>query len=357
MLHFVEVNKIDEKFAWLELKVADAYNGGIETVRLVIDDARDMVGDFLKRYQAKREIQINVPDAQQKVLREFFEEALMAKVMREKNSTRQDFIDLLPTTVLNFRYPERTTFRKSRAARVNTYLEEAFSSLQQRHFDEALQRLAWVHDLSPNNRTAFELQVVCLRNQKKYPECVQILEKWAASEPNEEDPLVGLTEMWLYLGQAQKAREAAEKILETAPGNIMAMVGIIQAKLKLGEDVQADLRKAWVLNNHYMKEMLENRFDFRFKQPRGEARSRTLEDIAKTYNIPLKRILERARRGVLPMHAPGEDGLFRFVDEELDRYVGILHMLGLELEREKHTPKQESETDPVVMQPGLFDNT
>jgi len=352
MLEFIEVHKIDPSFDWLEVKAADSENEQPTTIRLVIGDAKEMVEGFVKRYKAKQPLDVDIPNNQIRPIEEFFEEACMAGVMVKKQTASPDLVELLPTTVIHFVYPELTSFRKSRAARVKLFLDQAFSLFQQRHFSEALARLDWVHLLESDNEMAFELKVACLRNSRKMAECVRVFEAWIEVIPRQIDPRLGLSEMWLYLEQNQRAKEAFLQILELSPNHPMALVGLAQSKLKLGEDPISDLRKAFLVDQEYTKTMVERHFDFRGHYP-NDLKPMSLADIAKAYNVSLKRVIERAKSGVLPSHPPATPGgLLRFSKRDLDLFDETLRCLGLEITTASVAkPKKDTST----IQPGLFD--
>ena len=352
MLEYVEVHKIDPSFDWMEVKAADSENEQPTTIRLVIGDAKEMLDGFVKRYKAKQPVAIDIPNNQIRPIEEFFEEACMAGVMVKKQTASPDLIDLLPTTVIHFLYPELTSFRKSRAARLKLFLEQSFTLFQQRQFSEALARLDWVHLLEANNEMAFELKVACLRNSRKMAECVRVFEAWIEAHPQQIDPRLGLSEMWLYLEQNQRAKDAFLQILELSPNHPMALVGLAQSKLKLGEDPIPDLRKAFMVDQTYTKTMVERHFDFRGHYP-SDLQARSLADIAKSYNVSLKRVIERAKSGVLPSHPPATPGgLLRFSKIDLDRFDETLRCLGLEITT---ASVAKPKTGPADLQPGLFD--
>lgn len=352
MFHYLEVHKVDDDFDWLEIKALDAEEARPAVVRLVVSEGHEMLRIFLERYAAKQQRIITPPDSQARMIEEFFEEACMAKVLKKKGAASPDLVELLPTTVLHFKYPERTSFRKSRAVRVHMYLDEAHALLRERRFEEAMQRLEWVHSLDPANDFCFELKIVCLRSWKKLAECVGVFENWIAARPEQIEPRLGLGELWLYLDQNQRAKEMLQSILEIAPNNCLTLLGLAQAKLKLGESPMAELRRGLVHDPDLIKEMVEYHFDFRGKHTRDPL-PRSLMDIAKTYQIPLKRVLERAERGVLPMHHPEDGELFRFSEKELDRHYEVLKYLGLELGSKKEREKGNEE--PRAYQPDLFE--
>ncbi len=354
MFTFFEVFKMDAEIRWLEIKAGDTENDGPVTVRLPVDDYHQMAAAFVKRYQAKRAQELEVPHTQAVMIEEFFQEACMARVMAGGGNTSPDLVDLLPTTIIDFRYPEKTSFRKSRSTRIQMFLEEALTLLHQRDFETALHRLAWVHLLEESNEYAFELEIVCLRSWKKMPECIPVFEAWIQNHPKAVEPRLGLSEMWLFLDQNQRARESFETLLTMEPGNCLALIGLAQARIKLGEDPLPELRKASIINSELTREMVERDFDFRVFKPERLV-PKKLKEISETYLIPLNRVMERAARGVLPMHPPGEDQLFRFSEEELNRHYQVLRCLGLELG--SSTPLAElTEEEPQIIQPGLFDD-
>lgn len=352
MLRSVEVHKIDPNYDWLEVKASDHENDQATTIRLVIGDSKEMVQGFLERYKAKQPSAVEIPNSQVIPLEEFFEEACMASVMFGKQTEKSDLVDLLPTTVIHFEYPELTSFRKSRAARVKLFLDQAFSLFQNHEFEAALARLNWVHLLDAGNEMAFELKIACLRNYKKMAECVRVFEEWIDAHPDRIEPRLGISEMWLFLEQNQRAKEAFESVLELAANHPMALIGLAQAKLKLGEDHMADLRKAFMVDQNYTKSMVEKHLDFRSHYPQ-DLEPMSLQDISKHYNVSLKRVTERAKNGVLPSHPPETPGgLLRFSRQDLDRFDETLRSLGLEISTATFAKNAQSE---ATQQPGLFD--
>jgi tetratricopeptide (TPR) repeat protein len=358
MLEYIEVHKIDPQMEWVEILAADQDHGEPTVIRAVISDAQEMAVTFSKRYTAKREGDLKIPGPQIQILEEFFEECCMAAVIAKGGEDSTDLKDLLPTTIIHFKYPERTTFRKSRTARIKLFSEEAFSYLQARDFDRAMARLDWIHHLDPRNELAFELKIVCLRSARKMAECVAVFETWCETHPNQIEPHIGLSEMWLFLEQYRKAKEGFERILEAAPKHPMALIGLAQAKLKLSESPLHDLRKAWLLDQGYTVRMVENALDFRRSNP-DDLEPMSLSQIAKHYRIPLKRVIERTNRGVLPFHPPKEEkGLLRFSTKDLELHYTILKSLGLEittgtLNALQKPPKPKAQSEAV--QPSLFE--
>ena len=179
--------------------------------------------------------------------------------------------------------------------------------------------------------------------------CISVFESWIRTHPNQIEPQLGLGEMWLFLNQNQRAKEVFRRILMNFKGNYMALIGLCQAKIKLGEDSVPELRKAWLLDNRLTKAFVETHFDFRSVDS-GELEAMSLKEVAETYRIPLSRILERARNGTLPAYPPGEDGLLRFSRKDLDLYDHVLRKLGFEL-----SPKlKKQDLEPEAIQPSLF---
>lgn len=229
MFNAIEVQKMDGEFRWMELKITDTVNDAPEVIRVGIDENHQMVTSFVDRYMAKRPRKFNVPHTQSNLIDEFFQEACMARVLAMKNDISPDLVDLLPTTVINFRYPEKTSFRKSRPVRIKLFLDEGFAAMQRHEFETALQRFEWVHHLDASNIMAFELKIVCLRSWKKMAECIPVFEAWSRAHPDQEAPWMGLGEMWIYLGQFQRAKEAFHHLLEQMPNHCPALIGMAQA--------------------------------------------------------------------------------------------------------------------------------
>ena len=352
MFEFVEIFKVAPDLKWIELKSADQLNQKSEMVRLVVNDGPAMVNAFIKRYMAKQETSFTVSESQMRLLEEVLEEAGMARTLYTKGAFGNDLITLLPTTVVHFKYPEKTSFRKSRAARIKMFLDEAHQHLQVREFEPALRRLEWVHHLQPDHMTAFKLKIICFRSWKKMAECIPVFERWIEESPDLLEPRIGLGEMWLFLEQNQRAKETFEQTLTVFPNQALALIGLAQAKLKLGEDPLGDLRKAHVMDPLATKDLIEGQFDFRSANPK-DLQPMTLVAISKDYQIPIKRVLERAKNGVLPMFRPEEEGLLRFSRKDLDLHYDVLSTLGLEINSKALKKNDEKSGDPV--QPGLFD--
>ena len=330
MLTCLETHKVDPDFRWLELVAEDSANQGSEIVRVVVNDHHRMYHAFLERYFAKREHKFEVPSSQAVLIEDFFQEACMARLMVQNKSGSPDINELLPTTVICFTDPERTSFRKTRVARVRLFLDEAAAALRTRDFAKAMHRLGWAHDLEPENEEAFELKIVCLRNWDKLPETIPVFEAWRDAHPEEVAPRLGLGEMWLHLDQNQRAHDTFEALLAVVPHQAHALMGLAQAKVKLGEDPLPELRKAYVVDALLTRDMIEHDFDFRGKHPE-DLEAMSLKQISEEYQIPLPRVLARARDGVLPVHAPEEDGLLCFKRRELDLHYRILLALALEI--------------------------
>jgi len=351
MFAYLEVQKHDPRFEWIEISSLAENDEAPFSVRLVVGEAHEMVANFIQRFMARREGSFPVPEAQRNTIEELFEEACMARVLLKSGGDSPDLIDLFPTSVLYFKYPEKTSFRKSRAARIKMFLDEGYSLLQAHEFEAAMKRLDWVHHLDVSNVMAYELKLVCLRSWKKMAECIPVFENWIEAHPDDLAPRFGIGEMWLYLEQYVRARERFEEILQIHENDCMALIGLAQAKLKLGENPIDELRKAWLKDSEYTVNMVEHHFDFRGRGS-SDLRPLSLEEIAKTYQIPLKRILERACNGVFPMAPPDESGLLRFSKNDMDRYYEVLKLLGLEIDKNKFGPVVNNTQD---LQPGLFD--
>ncbi len=352
MFDCIEVHKVDPQFKWIELTTIDRDNGEVTAVRLVTDeDHKKMAKTFVTRYIARRQTHFTIPDTYLHQIEELCEEASMARVLAQQGAASPDLQDLLPTTVIHFKYPERTSFRRSRAARVKMFTEEAMDALSDRDFERAAQRLDWVHQLDPDNETAFQWKVVCLRSWKKFAECVPVFEAWIAQHGASIEARLGLGELWLYLGQNQRALDQFEEVIAMEANNVMALLGAAQSLNRLGEDPVPILRKSYMLDMTYTLDMIERQLDFR-QANTSDLQGATLKEIAARYKIPLVRVLERAERGVLPMHPPGEDGLPRFSRTELDRHYTVLKCVGLEMEP---TVPIRTEAMAQPIQPSLFD--
>ncbi len=343
MFERVEVHKIDTDLDWIEVSATDKEHDAPAVIRLVVNDGKQMAHVFLQRYMTKRERPFTVADSHTRQLEEFFEEGCMAKVFAKQPTGSNDLVALLPTNTLDFIHPERASFRKSRAARVRMFLEDSERFLQRRRFEKTLHRLGWVHSLDPNNEEAFELKIICLRSWKKMAECVPVFETWIAAHPKRLEPRLGLSEMWLYLEQNQRAKDAFQELLAISPNHALGLIGLAQAKTKLGEDGANELRKAWVLDPALTIDAVEGAFDFR-RLAADDLEPRSLADIARHFRIPLKRVMARARKGVLPMHPPAGDGLMRFSDKDLCCHDRILRMLGLEIGGEPAAAGVEAQT-------------
>ena len=331
MFVFLEVHKTDPELRWMELRCMDDQHEEAVILRLVIDDPPRMMVAFSRRYMAKREHEFAIPSSQAALLEDFFSEADMARILLQKKAEDNDLVLLLPTTVIHFQQPRKTSFRKSRIARIDMFLDEARGHMKRHDFENALARLDWVLHLDPGNQMAFAYKVVCYRSWKKMAECVPVFEKWIERHPFQVEPRLGLAEMWLYLDQNKRAREVLEALIEFAPRDAPAHLALAQALLRLGEDPLPPLRKAWLLHGELARDMVEHHLDFRAAGS-GTLEPMSLEEIAQHYHIPLERVLARALHGVLPAHPPEEEGgLLRFDREELDRHYHVLTKLGLEI--------------------------
>ena len=353
MFDYLEVHKLDPRFEWVEIKSGDSKNPSPVVLRLIIGDSHEMTSSFIKRYFAKQELQFDIADPQLHLIEEFFEEAGMARVFFEQGTDSSDLPELFPTNIIHFKYPEKTSFRKSKSVRIQMFLEEAYASMQRRSFEEAYHRLNQVHMLDAGNDMAFELKIVCRRSCKKMAECIPVFEEWIRQHPEQVEPRLGLGEMWLYLEQNQRARDVFAEILKIRSTNCMALVGLAQARVKLSEDPTPELRRAHVLDPDFTREIVEHHFDFRGAAAE-DLQPASLMEVASSYQIPLKRVMERARNGVLPMVPPREEGgLFLFSKRDMDRYYDVLKCLGLEIGFQSLATTSE---DAEAVQPGLFDN-
>ena len=352
MFTYLAVHKHEPRYDWVEIR---AQIEGEETpvvIRQVVgEDPREMSAGYLDRIASRREAPLELTPTQRQALDDLFEEAVMARVMvRKETASGTDMIALFPTNLIHFRYPQKTTFRKSRSVRIQILLDEAYKLLHARAFEEALRYLDLVHALEPENAIAFELKVVCFRSWKKNEKCVGVFEEWIETHPDDPAPRLGLGEMWLYLEQFARARGRFEEMLALSANDPMALIGLAQAKAKLGEDPANELRKASMIDREYTVGMIEHCFDFKTRKPE-RLMPCSLDEIAKRYGVPRARVSARAEAGSLPAHPPeDEDGLLRFSPEDLDRYHHILEILGLEIGKKALEP---SESEAV--QRSLFD--
>jgi len=352
VLSSLAVFKLEPRYDWVEVRVfIDGEDEPMIIRQTVGDDPREMAAGFLDRIAARRERALELPAVQRQALEDLFEEAVMAKVMiRKEAETGSDMIALFPTNQIDFRYPQKTTFRKSRSVRIQLFLDEAYKLLHARAFEEVLRCLAMVHALEPENAIAFELKVVCFRSWKKNEKCIGVFEDWIATHPDDPAPRLGLGEMWLYLEQYARARARFEEMLALTANDPMALIGLAQAKAKLGEDPATELRKASMVDREYTVAMVEQHFDFRTRKPE-RLMPCALDEIAKRYGVPRVRVVARAKTGSLPAHPPeDEDGLLRFSPEDLDRYHHILEILGLEIGKKALEPLRDE-----AVQRSLFD--
>ncbi|MCB1051950.1 MAG: hypothetical protein H6510_06225 [Acidobacteria bacterium] len=330
MLEYLEIHRIDPDLEWIEVEAADEMNTKAIVVHLLVKDATEMATTFAKRYQSKQEIEFRLTDAVLSQCTLFFQEIHLAKVLKQKGENKPDNDSLIQTLSLHFKFPERTSYRKSKAGRIKLFHDEAFHLIQSKKFDKALKRLDWIHLLEPDNELAFELKVVVLRSTKRVTECVSVFEQWLAHYPDQWEPRLGLSELWLYLDQNQRAKDAFSALLKHQPNQVLALIGLAQAKARLGEDFLPDLLKASVIDGALVKEMVEHRFDFRRVAPK-DLQPVTLAELADLYQIPLKRFIGRAQRGVVPLHLQA-DGLLQYSKPEMDAYYATLKRLGLEIE-------------------------
>ncbi|MDJ0840011.1 MAG: hypothetical protein QNK37_26100 [Acidobacteriota bacterium] len=352
MFNYVEIHKVDPRYGWIEVSAQIAGDEAPTVLRQpVSEDPREMAVNYLQRIRAGRDNPTDIPHGQQHALEELFEEACMARVMKKAGGSNTDLLELFPTNIIHFTHSEKSTFRKSRPVRIKMFMDEGYARLRARDFEGAMKRLDQVHLLDPENSTAFELKIICLRSWKKTEKCVRVFEEWIEAHPREAAPRLGLGEMWLHLEQYVRARKTFIEILAGDKADCMALVGLAQARLKLGEDPINDLRKASLVDRDYVVEMVEHHFDFRSRNPEDLA-PRSLEDIAGAYRIPLQRIKERAVNGVLPAFSPDQEtGLLRFSKTDLDLHYEVLKILGLEIDGKVLAAKAQ----PEAVQPGLFE--
>jgi tetratricopeptide (TPR) repeat protein len=200
---------------------------------------------------------------------------------------------------------------------------------------------------------AYEMKMVILRSRQRYGECVTLVEQWIDCCPEREEAYLGLGELWLFLDQNQKALEIFSQLLTFSHHNCMAQIGLAQAQVRLGQDFVSTLMKASVWDSRYTKEMVEHSFDFRTTRP-DDLVPMTLEAVAEHFMIPLKRIMGRALRGVLPFHRKSGSDLLLFSEAELRNYYKVLKSLGLEMAT-RDVSSEPLPREPEAFQPSLFD--
>jgi len=357
MLEFIEVNRVDPELGWIEVLCSDTLNLNPTVIHLVIREPQDMVILFTKRYLTKQAIEFKFSENTLSQLENFFGEAHLARVMDGSDEPSSDALAMLKTNCVNFKYPERSSLRKSRPIRVKLFLDEAYQHLTSRRYDQALKRLEWIHILEPDHTLAFELKIVVLRSSKKISACIAVFEEWIEQHPEAIEPKLGLSELWLYLDQHQKAKDALMEVRERVPNHPLVLIGLAQAKARLGEDYLSELLKASVVDLDYTKEMVEHYFNFSSMNPQDLAPA-TLTQIAEDLNMPLKRLVGRAQRGVLPFHTSQHQGLLLFSAMELERYRKVLTKLGLELQLDRHETGAKTvakEENPESGQMDLFE--
>jgi hypothetical protein len=329
MLDYLEMQRVGPGVDWVEVEACDSVNERPCLIHLPVRDAQEMAAAFAKRYQSKQEIEFRLSDGALSHCASFFHECLLAHALVNNGSATGETLPLLETSTLNFRHPEKTSLRQSRTGRIKLFLDDAFASIKARQFAKALKRLDWVHLLDESNELAFELKVVALRSTRNMAECIRVFEQWTLAHPQAWEPCLGLGEAWLYLDQNQKAREVFSKLVASAPQLPHALIGLAQAKARLGEEFLPELLKASMLDGALVKETVEHRFDFRMAAARDLV-PMTLIALGNTFQIPLKRLLGRAQRGVVPLHLEGS-GLASVSALEMQRYYQVLLKLGLEL--------------------------
>jgi len=329
MLDYLEMQRVGPGVDWVEVEACDSVNERPCLIHLPVGDAQEMAAAFAKRYQSKQEIEFRLSDGALSHCASFFHECLLAHALVNKGSATAETLPMLETSTLNFRQPEKTSLRQSRPGRIKLFLDEAFLAIKGRHFARALKRLDWVHLLDANHELAFELKVVTLRSTRNMGECIRVFEQWILAHPQAWEPRLGLGEAWLYLDQNQKAKDVFAALVSSGPQLPHALIGLAQAKARLGEEFLPELLKASMLDSALVKETVEHRFDFRMVAAR-DLEPMTLVALGNTFQIPLKRLLGRAQRGVVPLHLEG-GGLARVSAVEMQRYYQVLLRLGLEL--------------------------
>ncbi|PIE01316.1 MAG: hypothetical protein CSA81_12085 [Acidobacteria bacterium] len=354
MFSYIEVEKTDPQFQWVELLCEDIFNNQQTKLRLLITDVDDMVINFRKRYQGKHQVQVNFTTKVLGSLSAFFQDFVHAKMNLEQGKDADEITKVACTNRLNFTSPENSTLKKSLATRVNMFLDEAFFLMEKNELQASYRRLEWVHLIDPLNEMAFELKMVILRMQEKFGECVSLLESWIEHYPKREEPYIGLGEMWLYRNQNQKALDVFSKLLEISPKSCLAQIGIAQAEVKLGRDYIPSLMKAFILNPQYTKDMVEFSFDFRRPRP-GDLVAMSLESVANHFKIPVKRMIGRALHGVLPFHRRTQSDLLLFSESELNEYYKVLKTLGIEMNT-ADLSNQPLPKDAEPVQMSLFDD-
>ena len=330
MFSYIEVEKIDPGFQWVELLCEDQLNEEPTRLRLVISDLEQMVADFRRRYQSKHQVQVNFNSQVLGQLNTFFLDFVQVKGYLTQGKDAEELKKVAQTNVINFQDPSKTTLKKSLPARSHLFLEEACRLADLKKFHLAFCRLEWMHLINPMDEMAFEMKMVILRSQGKYGECVSVLEKWIECYPQRVEAYLGLGELWLFLDQNLNALEIFEKLLSFSTKNCMAQIGLAQAQLKLGKEFISALMKASVWDPKYTKEMIEHSFDFRTPRPR-DLLPMTLEALSAHFQIPVKRLIGRALRGVLPFHRSPEYELLLFSEKEMQNYYKVLKKLGLEM--------------------------
>lgn len=354
MLSYIEVARLDEELEWLEVEAGDSFNDHPCVIRLKIGEATDMAAQFQERYRTKQSIDIAIPEGQVRTLEDFFQEAHHVKVLSRQDAHQPDLQSMLATACYHFKFPERSSFRKSRAARLRMFADEAYQALRNHRTDVAIRRLEWMHILDPGNILAFELKVVCMRSSDRLSACIEVFEAWIDQHPDDLAPRLGLGELWLVLDQNQKARRCFEEILQMDRDHVMALAGLAQAHARLGEDYLSPLIKASLCDSRYTKAMVENYLDFRSTKPR-DLEPMTLRAVGERTGMPFKRLMARAHRGVLPFHVSKDTSLLMFSGTELKAYMTLLTRLGLELNAPGSSAAPTKETESSQQLP-LFDS-
>lgn len=333
MIESLEVHNTEPRFDWVEILVRLEGQAEAMIVRLVVgDSAAVMTKNLLDRIKGRIGDHFALPESRRRAIDDLLEEAVMAHAMVRKEGSDAELAKLFPTNVVHFNRAEKTTFRKSGAVRIRMFLTEARQMLKQRNFDGCLQRLSLVHHLDPGNANAFQFEILCLRSARRTERCIQVFEEWNEAHPDDPVPRLGLGEMWLYLDQYARAKDVFESFIKDFGNDATALIGLAQSAAKLGLDPSNALRKASMIDREMVVEMVEHRFDFRARNP-DDLMPMTLEQVAQEVQIPLKRVVERAQRGTLPLFPPEEPGdLPRVSRMDLERWYGALKLLGLEID-------------------------
>jgi tetratricopeptide (TPR) repeat protein len=117
-----------------------------------------------------------------------------------------------------------------------TVLSRANGYLASAQYDKAEKEYREVLRLAPDDPAALRQLAILYKNQGQLPQAYSLLKKAAELQPDDADVQVKLGETLLVqLGDAQAAREAALRALETAPGREEALVLLAYAGARLNE--------------------------------------------------------------------------------------------------------------------------